>query len=226
LSLDTFPIIKMEEKPSVLVWITADEDLVDETRELCSSAGYDIISEVRQTRSSPEKRSYLGPGKLEEVAGIEGVEYLITPSDLDPSQVFRMGKVTGLKVVDRIRLVLDLFRSKASMNSTNFLVLISSKPKSLRTQTFPSLFLRLKAERSAPFRTFLGMAKSYVLGLGPNTTPPPRQMGERIVPALARPVPFCRHGLAPPPRTMDRVLVDADPFRFRAICIRTTSWMR
>lgn len=104
----------MEEKPSVLVWITADEDRVEETRELCASAGYDIISEVRQTRSSPEKRSYLGPGKLEEVAEMEGVEYLITPSDLDPSQVFRMGKVTGLKVVDRIRVVLDLFRSRAT----------------------------------------------------------------------------------------------------------------
>ncbi len=104
----------MEEKPSVLVWITADEDLVEETRELCSSAGYDIISEVRQTRSSPEKRSYLGPGKLEEVARIEGVEYLITPSDLDPSQVFTISKVTSLQVVDRIRLVLELFRSRAT----------------------------------------------------------------------------------------------------------------
>lgn len=101
-------------KKAVLVWISADDDRVDETRELCLSAGYDLISEVRQNRRQPEPVSYIGPGKLLELKELEGVEYLITPIDLDPSQVFKMGKVTGFQVVDRIRLVLDLFRSRAT----------------------------------------------------------------------------------------------------------------
>src|SRR3954447_13461956 len=50
--------------------------------------------------------------------------------------------------------------------------------------------------------------------------PPPVQMGLRDDPARARPVPFWRHGLAPPPRTWARVLVDALP------CLRALSSAR
>src|SRR5437899_1648390 len=48
-------------------------------------------------------------------------------------------------------------------------------------------------------------------------------MGERIEPARARPVPFCRHGFLPPPEMNPRVLVDAVPERRLAICIFTAS---
>src|SRR4051794_28849098 len=48
-------------------------------------------------------------------------------------------------------------------------------------------------------------------------------MGERLEPARARPVPFWRHGLAPPPRTMPRVLVACVPRRRAASSAITTS---
>src|SRR5512132_2110166 len=53
--------------------------------------------------------------------------------------------------------------------------------------------------------------------------PPPVQMGERDEPARARPVPFWRHGLAPPPRTLPRVLVAAVPWRRALSSARTDS---
>src|SRR3954447_8126713 len=53
--------------------------------------------------------------------------------------------------------------------------------------------------------------------------PPPVQCGARIDPARARPVPFWRHGLAPPPRTMPRVLVACVPRRRAASSATTTS---
>src|ERR1700736_3656220 len=53
--------------------------------------------------------------------------------------------------------------------------------------------------------------------------PPPVHIGERFEPARARPVPFCRHGLAPPPETTPRVLVAAVPRR-RAACSARTLW--
>src|SRR5918996_236911 len=52
--------------------------------------------------------------------------------------------------------------------------------------------------------------------------PPPVQIGERVEPARARPVPFWRHGFAPPPRTIPRVLVACVPRR-RAACSATTT---
>src|SRR4051795_3100348 len=48
-------------------------------------------------------------------------------------------------------------------------------------------------------------------------------MGERDEPARARPVPFWRHGLAPPPRTLPRVLVACVPWRRAASSARTDS---
>src|SRR5690349_2334997 len=54
--------------------------------------------------------------------------------------------------------------------------------------------------------------------------PPPVQIGERDDPARARPVPFWRHGLAPPPRTLPRVLVAAVPDRRALSSARTDSW--
>src|SRR5256714_15678745 len=53
--------------------------------------------------------------------------------------------------------------------------------------------------------------------------PPPAQIGERIDPARARPVPFWRHGLAPPPRTWARVRVAAEPWRRALSSARTAS---
>src|SRR3954469_2327877 len=53
--------------------------------------------------------------------------------------------------------------------------------------------------------------------------PPPVQMGEREEPARARPVPFWRHGLAPPPRTWPRGFGEWVPWRRAASSARTDS---
>src|SRR3954447_11015483 len=53
--------------------------------------------------------------------------------------------------------------------------------------------------------------------------PPPAKCGARIEPWRARPVPFWRHGLAPPPRTLPRVLVECVPWRRAASSARTDS---
>src|SRR3954468_23773712 len=53
--------------------------------------------------------------------------------------------------------------------------------------------------------------------------PPPANCGEGIEPWRARPVPFWRHGFAPPPRTLPRVFVDAVPWRRALSSARTDS---
>src|SRR5919202_678427 len=54
--------------------------------------------------------------------------------------------------------------------------------------------------------------------------PPPAKCGARIDPWRARPVPFWRHGLEPPPRTLPRVFVAAVPCRRALSSARTDSW--
>src|SRR3954467_3209816 len=54
--------------------------------------------------------------------------------------------------------------------------------------------------------------------------PPPAKCGARIEPWRARPVPFWRHGFAPPPRTLPRVFVEDVPRRRALSSARTDSW--
>src|SRR3990170_2505334 len=58
--------------------------------------------------------------------------------------------------------------------------------------------------------------------MGPWATPPPRHWGARLEPWRARPVPFWRHGLAPPPDTSARPLVEWVPERAAASWAVTT----
>src|SRR6202020_1669553 len=46
-----------------------------------------------------------------------------------------------------------------------------------------------------------------------------------VAPCRARPVPFCRYGFLPPPRTSPRVLVECVPCRAAASCATTTWWI-
>src|SRR5215470_7924374 len=55
--------------------------------------------------------------------------------------------------------------------------------------------------------------------------PPPANCGARVEPWRARPVPFCRYGFLPPPRTSPRVLVAAVPCRAAASWATTTWWI-
>jgi len=99
---------------SVLAWISADDELVEETRELCLHAGYRVVREVRQKRREPDPKFYLGPGKIRELKDENDAEFVVTPTDLDPTQIFNISKATGLSVSDRIRVVLELFHSRAT----------------------------------------------------------------------------------------------------------------
>ena len=80
-----------------------------------------------------------------------------------------------------------------------------------------------RADLTASWRAFFGIAFAWLLGVGPNTVPPPTHSGERMDPTLARPVPFCFQGFLPPPRTRPLVFVAWVPRRSLAIW-RTTAW--
>src|SRR5690554_5611889 len=106
--------------------------------------------------------------------------------------------------------------SSAFKTLRNSFVLGAASLKSETTVTSPILSRSPNALRKASFfvepLTFLLKSR----GFGPNTTPPPRQRGERNEPARARPVPFCFHGFLFEPATSPTVLVQAVPLRCAA----------
>ena len=96
---------------------------------------------------------------------------------------------------------------KAFKNLTISLVLGAATAISSITIISPSRTFWESAEKMAILlaMTFIFLEKS--LDLGANTTPPFTHWGLRMEPCLARPVPFCLQGFAPPPRTSLRVSV-------------------
>src|SRR5215470_12251814 len=88
-----------------------------------------------------------------------------------------------------------------------------SSLSSLNTTTSPDFIRSLNALRRANFLVFLETFLPKSRGLGPKTTPPPRQRGDANDPARARPVPFWRQGFLFVPATSPTFLVEAVPMR-------------
>jgi GTP-binding protein HflX len=94
----------------------AGEELA-ELRELARTAGVEPVSELVQQRQAPDRRSYVGKGKLEELkAGYSEAraEVLLVDDELTPVQQRRLENELGARVVDRTQLILDIFAQHAA----------------------------------------------------------------------------------------------------------------
>jgi GTP-binding protein HflX len=91
------------------------EESLTELRELCRSAGLNILDQSIQRRKI-DPRYVLGKGKLQETvirAMQLGAEVLVFDLNLSPSQVKALAAYTDLKVLDRTQVILDIFAQHA-----------------------------------------------------------------------------------------------------------------
>jgi GTP-binding protein HflX len=96
--------------------VNEDEEL-GELRELLRTAGVAPVGELVQRRASPDPRTYVGKGKLEELKSslaASGAESVVVDDDLDPGQQRRLEDALTARVVDRTQLILDIFAQHAS----------------------------------------------------------------------------------------------------------------
>lgn len=87
-----------------------------ELRELARTAGVDVVGQMVQLRRYGQSRSYFGSGKLEElIHRLQETEanVLICDDELSPTQSRTLEMETGLKVLDRTGLILDIFAQRA-----------------------------------------------------------------------------------------------------------------
>jgi GTPase len=95
--------------------IDADDEL-EELRELIRTAGVEPAGELVQHRERPDRRTYVGKGKLEELKqayGRTGAEVLLVDDELDPVQQRTLENALSARVVDRTQLILDIFAQHA-----------------------------------------------------------------------------------------------------------------
>jgi GTPase len=91
------------------------EDL-DEFSRLARSAGALPVATITGRRERPDSRYFVGSGKAEEIASTaraHNAEVILIDHPLSPSQERNLEKLTGVRVIDRSGLILDIFARRA-----------------------------------------------------------------------------------------------------------------
>ena len=94
----------------------ATEESLEELEALLETAGGVCVGTVLQNKSTPDPRTFLGEGKVEELKQLcQGVEadLVIFDNDLSPSQQRSLTEALGVQVLDRSALILDIFAQRA-----------------------------------------------------------------------------------------------------------------
>ena len=95
---------------------SADEESLAELSALVDTAGGQAVGMILQSRDKPDPHSVIGEGKVEEVRRMvqeEKATMVIFDNDLSPSQLRVLTEMTGVQVLDRSGLILDIFAQRA-----------------------------------------------------------------------------------------------------------------
>ncbi|HEY1726575.1 MAG TPA: ribosome rescue GTPase HflX [Steroidobacteraceae bacterium] len=91
------------------------EDL-EEFEQLARSAGAQPVATVTGRRQRPDSRYFVGSGKAEQIAATvrsEQAEMILFDHPLSPSQQRNLERLSGVRVLDRSGLILDIFARRA-----------------------------------------------------------------------------------------------------------------
>jgi GTP-binding protein HflX len=93
------------------------QEYLDELEFLALTAGAVAVRRFIQKLPHPDPRTFIGSGKLEEIADFieadESINMVIFDDDLSGKQVSILEKALKVKIVDRSSLILDIFASRA-----------------------------------------------------------------------------------------------------------------
>lgn len=113
--------VKQEREKVILVGVKEQEDddtekSLLELKELAKTAQADTLATFIQNRESAHPGTYIGKGKIEEVAQAVrelGADGIICDDELSPAQMKNLEAALGCKVMDRTMLILDIFAQHA-----------------------------------------------------------------------------------------------------------------
>ena len=94
----------------------ATEESMEELKDLLETAGGESVGMVLQQKDSPDPRTFIGQGKVDEVHQLVrtmGADMVIFDNALSPSQQRVLGEELKVGVLDRSALILDIFAQRA-----------------------------------------------------------------------------------------------------------------
>ena len=92
------------------------ERSLDELATLVRTAGAEVVGQSIQRRSRPDPATYVGKGKVVEIAGEKGrtrFDLLVADDELAPSQQKKLEERLDVRVIDRSAVILDIFAKHA-----------------------------------------------------------------------------------------------------------------
>lgn len=108
---------------AVLVGVVVPGEREDQTKEyldelsfLVETAGGIVEKRFTQKMQKPERSTFVGTGKLEEIAAYvqsEEIDIVVFDDELSPSQLRNIENVLKVKILDRSNLILDIFARRA-----------------------------------------------------------------------------------------------------------------
>lgn len=116
-------INRTDPEQAVLIGVALQDQPVSQVKEylnelafLAETAGAQPVKTFIQRLESPNTRTYIGSGKLEEIRQftIENpTDIIVFDDELSPSQVRNLEKELGIRILDRTNLILDIFARRA-----------------------------------------------------------------------------------------------------------------
>ena len=104
-------LVRVEKNP-----LEGAEASLEELRQLASTCGVEVFDAQIQYRPQPDPKYLVGRGRLSDIdlrAAQIGANLLIFDHELTPAQVRSIGDFTGLKIIDRTQVILDIFAHRA-----------------------------------------------------------------------------------------------------------------
>ncbi|MBE6031965.1 MAG: GTPase HflX, partial [Clostridiales bacterium] len=112
-------VISDESYRAILVGLQRDEDIsysMKELEGLAEAGGIEVLGQMIQNRERPETATYLGKGKVEELADLCAAmeaDTVLFNDELSGVQLRNLEDRIGVRVIDRTILILDIFAQRA-----------------------------------------------------------------------------------------------------------------
>jgi len=105
---------------AILVGVSFGKDIsssMDELVGLAEACNVEVLGQMQQDRDRPDTATYIGKGKVEELAEMcqnMGANTVIFNNELSGMQIRNLEDATGVTILDRTILILDIFADRAT----------------------------------------------------------------------------------------------------------------
>ncbi|MBQ4435875.1 MAG: GTPase HflX [Clostridia bacterium] len=115
-NLSTVRVSEQNHPERAILIAIRDDSSFNELDSLARTAGAVPVARLLQKRPSPDSATYIGTGKVKELAlaaQTVNADLIIAQDELSGIQIHQLESITGVRVIDRTNLILDIFAQRA-----------------------------------------------------------------------------------------------------------------